>query len=166
MTGVRTSGFELWYLPYGWERPEGNPCHLDGCSNLPISVFWKETLKLWLNTESRPDWWNVRMDASWCNLKLLDIEEVRTGIHVVWTDDALVWWASGRYDMLSRRLVLWTAGRPNGMTRSPDGWQGTKFSDLQTVQNLLETHMNSGIPVKEHHYKEVILSNRMRPISN
>jgi len=37
---------------------------------------------------------------------------------------------------------------------------------LQTVQNLLETCLNSGIPVKEHLYKEMILSNRMRPISN
>jgi hypothetical protein len=27
------------------------------------------------------------------------------------------------------------------------------------VQNLLETLLNSGIPVKEHHYKEVILVN-------
>jgi len=27
--------------------------------------------------------------------------------------------------------MYWTAGRP-------DGWQGTEFSDLQTVQNLLE----------------------------
>jgi hypothetical protein len=33
---------------------------------------------------------------------------------------------------------------------------------LQTVQNLLETLVNSGIPVKKHHYKEVILSNRMQ----
>jgi hypothetical protein len=27
----------------------------------------------------------------------------------------------------------WTAGRSNGMTRRPDGWQGTKFFDLQTI---------------------------------
>jgi hypothetical protein len=52
------------------------------------------------------------------------------------------------------------------MTRHPDGWQGTEFFDLQTVQNLLETLLNSGILVKEHHYKEVILSNRMQPITN
>jgi hypothetical protein len=52
------------------------------------------------------------------------------------------------------------------MTCRPDGWQGTEFSDLQTVQNLLETLLNSGIPVKEHHYKEVVLSNRMWPITN
>jgi len=47
---------------------------------------------------------------------------------------------------------FWTAGRP-------EGWQWTEFFDLQTVQNLLETLLNSGIPVKEHHYKEVILVN-------
>jgi hypothetical protein len=56
--------------------------------------------------------------------------------------------------------------RPDGMTLRPDGWQGTKFSDLQTVQNLLEALLNSGIPVKQHHYNEVILSNRMWPITN
>jgi hypothetical protein len=52
------------------------------------------------------------------------------------------------------------------MTRRLDGWQGTKFSDLQTVQNLLEALLNSEIPVKKHLYKEVILSNRMWPITN
>jgi hypothetical protein len=52
------------------------------------------------------------------------------------------------------------------MTRRPDGWQGTEFSDLQTVQNLLETLLNSGIPIEKHHYNEVILSNKMRPTTN
>jgi hypothetical protein len=56
--------------------------------------------------------------------------------------------------------------RPDGMTRHPDGWQGTNFFDLQTVLNLLETLKNSGIAVKKHLYKEVILSNRMWPITN
>jgi hypothetical protein len=81
-------------------------------------------------------------------------------------DDDLVLCASGWYVTSSGRLVLWTAGRPNCMTRRPDGWQGTEFSNLQTMQNLLETLLNSGIPVKEHYYKEVILSNRMWPITN
>jgi hypothetical protein len=62
--------------------------------------------------------------------------------------------------------MQWTAGRPDGMIHPPDGWQGTEFSDLQTVQNLLETLLNNGIPVKKHHYDKVILSNRMRPITN
>jgi hypothetical protein len=30
------------------------------------------------------------------------------------------------------------------------------------VQNLLEALLNSRIPIKEHHYKEVILSNKMQ----
>jgi hypothetical protein len=47
----------------------------------------------------------------------------------------------------------WIAGRPDGMTRCPNGWQGIKFSDLQTNQNFLETLLNSGIPVKKHLYK-------------
>jgi hypothetical protein len=64
--------------------------------------------------------------------------KVRTEIHVVRTDYAFVWCASGRYVTSSGRLMHWTAGRPNGMTRRPDGWQGTEFSDLQSVQNLLE----------------------------
>jgi hypothetical protein len=55
--------------------------------------------------------------------------------------------------------MLWTAGRL-------DGWQGTEIFDLQIVQNLLETLLNSEIPVKKHIYKEVILSNRMWPITN
>jgi hypothetical protein len=60
----------------------------------------------------------------------------------------------------------WTVGRPDGMTRRPDGWKGTEFYDFQTVHNLLETLLNNGIPVEKHHYNEVILSNRMRPITN
>jgi hypothetical protein len=63
-------------------------------------------------------------------------------------------------------MMLWTDGRQNGMTRRPDGWQGTKFTDLQTVQNLLEELLNSKIPVKKHLYKEVILSSRMWSITN
>jgi hypothetical protein len=62
--------------------------------------------------------------------------------------------------------VLWTAGHPDSITRRPDNWHGTEFSDLQTVQNLLETLLNSGIPVKKHLCKEVILSNRMWPNTN
>jgi hypothetical protein len=67
---------------------------------------------------------------------------------------------------LSRRLVLWTEGHPNGMTHRLDGWLGTEFSTLQTVQNLLEALLNSRIPVKKHLYKYVILSNKMWPLTN
>jgi hypothetical protein len=34
------------------------------------------------------------------------------------------------------------------------------------MQNLLEALLNSGIPVKKHLYKEVILSSKMWPITN
>jgi hypothetical protein len=80
---------------------------------------------------------------------------------VVRIDDALGRRAFIRYDTLSGRLALWTDGRPDGMTRHPDGWQGIEFPDLQTVQNLLKELLNSEIPVKKHLYKEVILFNRM-----
>jgi hypothetical protein len=63
-------------------------------------------------------------------------------------------------------MMLWIDGRPDGMTRRRDGWQGVEFSDLQTMQNLLEAPLNSGIPVKKHIYKEIILSNRMWQITN
>jgi len=45
-TSVRTYGFWMRYLPYGWAHPDGNLHCPDGCSDLPISVFWKEILKL------------------------------------------------------------------------------------------------------------------------
>jgi hypothetical protein len=107
-------------------------------------------MKLWSNTESHPDGLLKRPDR--CKLEQFEAlrHRGRSGLESS---------SSGRYDTSSRRLVLWTADRP-------DGWHGTKFFDLQIVQNLLETPLNSGIPVKEHHYKELILSKRMRPISN
>jgi len=55
---------------------------------------------------------------------------VRTEIHVVRTDDALVCRAFGRYGTSSEWLELWTDERPDEMTRRPDGWQGTKISEL------------------------------------
>jgi hypothetical protein len=55
---------------------------------------------------------------------------VWTEIHIVQTDDALVCRASGRYGTMSRRMELWTDERPDGMTRHPNGWQGTDISDL------------------------------------
>jgi hypothetical protein len=81
-------------------------------------------------------------------------------------DDALDRWTFGRYDTSSGRLVLWTDGGPDGITSRSDGWQGTEFSTLQTVQNHPESLLNSRIPIKKHIYKEVILSNRMWPITN
>jgi hypothetical protein len=85
-------------------------------------VFWKEILKLVEHRESsgRAAETSGRKQAR-VDSKLLDTEE-------------------GPDEMfsLSGRMMLWTVGHPDGMTRRPDGWQGTEFSDLQTVQNLLE----------------------------
>jgi hypothetical protein len=53
------------------------------------------------------------MDASWCSLKLLDIEECQ----------------EGKFSSSGGKM-LWTDGRLDGMSRRPDSWQGTKFSDL------------------------------------
>jgi hypothetical protein len=40
---------------------------------------------------------------------------------------------SGQKSTSSRQMEQWTDERPDGMTRRPDGWQGTDFSDLQNL---------------------------------
>jgi hypothetical protein len=57
-------------------------------------------------------------------------------------------------------MKLWTDERPDGMTRLPDGWQGTKISDLYNSAESSEKLLNIGIPVKKHLYIQVILSNQ------
>jgi hypothetical protein len=70
---------------------------------------------------------------------------VLTKIHIVRTDSALNSWASRWYGTSSGRLtgnrIFWLVN-----------WAESSVSTL-----------NSGSPVKKHHYKEVILSNRMWP---
>jgi hypothetical protein len=39
---VRTVELCMHDLPYKGERPDGNTHRPDGCSYLPISMFWKE----------------------------------------------------------------------------------------------------------------------------
>jgi hypothetical protein len=51
-TGVRTSEFWMRYLPYGWERPNGNPHRLNSC--FPYLCFGKKSYS-WSNTECRLD---------------------------------------------------------------------------------------------------------------
>jgi hypothetical protein len=41
-TDVRAVEFELRFLPYGVARPDGNPRHPDGCSNLPLFELGKK----------------------------------------------------------------------------------------------------------------------------
>jgi hypothetical protein len=128
----------------------------------------ERNLEAWSNTESRPVVLLKRPDG--CKLEQFETSRHRgrsgQKVLVIRIDDALNRLASKRYDMSSERLELWTDGRPDNMTRCPDGWQGTEFSTLQAVHNLLEALLNSGIPVKRNLYKEVILSNRMWPITN
>jgi hypothetical protein len=143
-------GFWMRYLHYGWAHPDGNPHLQDSCSNLSISVFWKEILKLGRTLSVvRTCYWNVRTDASWNSSKLLDIEEG----------------PDGKFSS-SGRMMLWTIWRPDGISRRPDCWQGTRFFWLVDCAESSESTLNSGIPVKKHHYKEVILSNKMWPITN
>jgi hypothetical protein len=52
------------------------------------------------------------MDASWNNSKFLDTEE---GL-------------DGKFSSFER-MMLWTVGRPDGMSRRPDGYKGSDFSD-------------------------------------
>jgi hypothetical protein len=84
---------------------------------------------LWSNTECRPDVVLKRPDG-------FKLEQFETSRHrgrsgwkvlVVRTDDAVDRRESERYDTSSRRLALWTDGRPDGMIRRPDGWQGSEF---------------------------------------
>jgi hypothetical protein len=80
LAGVWTSRFELRYLSYGWVRPDGNSRRPNGCSNLLISVFWKEILKLDRTLRViRTGCWNVQTNASWSNSKLLDTEKGQDG---------------------------------------------------------------------------------------
>jgi len=53
------------------------------------------------------------MDASWSSSKFLNIEEG----------------SDGKFSS-SERMILWTVGRPDGISRRPDGWKGSNFSDL------------------------------------
>jgi len=99
--------------------------------------------------------WDVRTDASW-NRSFSMQWRVWTEIHVVRTNDAWSVWASGR-------LELWTDERPDGLTRRPDCWQGTNFSDLQNLLKhfwIVESLLNNIFTYKW------FCSNRMRPIIN
>jgi len=55
---------------------------------------------------------------------------------------------------------LRTDEHPDGITRRPDGWQGTEISNLYNSAESSETLLNSGIPIKKHLYIQVILSNQ------
>jgi len=75
-TVVQTIEFWMHDLPYEWARPDGNTHRPNGCNYLPISVFldWNPMADQTLN-DIQTCCWNVRTDATWNSLKLLDIEE-------------------------------------------------------------------------------------------
>jgi hypothetical protein len=128
---------------------------------------WKEILKLdrTLRVVQR-GCWNVRTDASRSSSKLLDTEEGADGnprrpdgwcfslksvlmvCHVVRMADALHSWASGRYDTSSEWLT------------------GNQIFWLVICAESSGSTLNNGSLLKKHIYNEVILSNRMRPITN
>jgi hypothetical protein len=81
--------------------------------------------------------WDVQTDASW-NRSFSMQWRVRTEIHVVQTNDARSVWAFERYGTSSGRMEQWTDERSDGMTRRPDGWQGTDFSDCRIFLNTSE----------------------------
>jgi len=102
LTNVRTVVFKLRFLPYEWARPDGNPCHPDGCINLPLFELGKKIWS-WSITGRRSDRLLRRLDGCKLEQKLLDTVEgpdgmarrpdgwntgqmsVRTGWHVVRT---------------------------------------------------------------------------------
>jgi hypothetical protein len=106
LTGVRTSRFWIRYLPYGWVCPNRNPLRPDGCSNLPIIVFWKEILKLvehWVSSRHAAEM-SGRVQAG--EVRNFSTQgKVGRKVLVVQMEDALDRWGSEWYDMLSGRLA-------------------------------------------------------------
>jgi hypothetical protein len=79
----------------------------------PYLCFGKKSHS-WSNIECRPDvLLNVRTDASWSSLKLLNTEEG----------------PDGKFSS-SRRMMLWTVGRLDGISRHSDDCKGSDLSDL------------------------------------
>lgn len=95
--------------------------------------------------------WSVQKNPSWS--KSFSIQrKVRTGIHVVRTNDALVWWTSGQYDTSSGQLELvnrWASGRDD---TSSGQLAGNQVFWLANSAESSETLLNSKIPVKKHLY--------------
>jgi hypothetical protein len=63
-------------------------------------------------------------------------------------------------------MMLLIDGLPDGMTRRPDGWKGTRFSNFANCAESFGSTLNGEIPIKKHLYIEVILSNNKWPITN
>jgi hypothetical protein len=168
-TDVRTVELCMRVLPYRGHRPDGITHRPDGFSRLPITVSSVRNPKACQTLNGvrtvlprRPNRCARTLGSS------RTLKSVWTICHYVRTDAIFnclkLLDTTGRPDgkfSSSGRMMLWITKRPDSISHRPDGWQGNGFSDLQTVLNLLEALLNSGIPFQKHHYKEVILSNRM-----
>jgi hypothetical protein len=81
-------------------------------------------------------------------------------MHIVRTDDA---WSVGRSDGMTCRPDEWNSGQMGVWTADKD----FEIFCLESSAETSETLLNSGIPVKKHLYKQLILSkHRMRPQPN
>jgi hypothetical protein len=115
LTDVRTVIFELRFLPYVWVRPDGKPRRPDGVSIFPY-------LELGKNMKLIDHWWTFGRDAERSRRMQAGTKASRYSV------------GSGRKDTSSRRMMMVCLasgrmkqlrdGRPNGITRHPDGWQG------------------------------------------
>jgi hypothetical protein len=76
-------------------------------------------------------YWDVRMDASWNNLKLLDTEE---GL-------------DGKF-LSSGWMMLWTVEHLDGITRRPDGYKGTDQHVLNFAQSPWSSQLKSRLWIK------------------
>jgi hypothetical protein len=122
LTDVQTVIFELRFLSSLWARPDGKPHRPDGVSIFPYS-------KLGNNLKLIDHWWTSGRAAEMSGRMQARTEASRYSGGSRRKDTSSGWMmlvclASGRYDTSSGRMKQWTDGRPDGITRRPDGWQG------------------------------------------
>jgi hypothetical protein len=122
LTDVRTVIFELRFLPYLWVRLDRKPHRLDGVSIFPYLNL--ERIWSWSITVGRLD--GLLRGFGWMQA---GTEAFRYSVGFGRKDTSSGWMmlvclASGRDGMLSGRMEQWTDGRPDGITRRPDGWHG------------------------------------------
>jgi hypothetical protein len=99
----------LWMSASGWESTSSRRLHQSSY----IYVLERNLIAGRTLSVIRTYCWNVRTDARWNSSKLLDIEE---GL-------------DGNFSS-SRRMMHWTVGRSDGISRRLDGCKGSNFSGL------------------------------------
>jgi hypothetical protein len=92
------------------------------CNNLPISELGK-------NLKLIDQWWTSGRAAERSGWSQAGTEASRYSGGSERKDTSFGWMmlvclASGLYDASSGRMEQWRDGRPDGITRRPDGWQG------------------------------------------